>query len=189
MPSNNFGHEFHGRQPSLSGYVDNLPSRHPSYTGSENSRSRTTSHTSPVKQLGYFDPSPSPPYSPEVYSRSRTTSHSSSARQGGFYDSPSPISPPSSTSGYGDPHAYRGRPGFVASPSQLAYSHVDLAYSSHVNDENPPPSKALTSPSQSAPPEDEFSKDLAGAWKSATTAPKVTKTDQVLQVIGRSFVE
>ncbi|KAJ7291115.1 hypothetical protein C8J57DRAFT_1458070 [Mycena rebaudengoi] len=35
-------------------------------------------------------------------------------------------------------------------------------------------------PSGHAPPQDDFSKDLAGAWKSATTDPKVSKVDKML---------
>ncbi|KAJ7135469.1 hypothetical protein C8R43DRAFT_1021198 [Mycena crocata] len=184
LPSNNFGRDLHGRQPSVNGYVENLPSRHPSHTGSEYSRTRTTSYTSPVKQPGFYDPSPSPPYTPDAHTRSRTTSHTSSRQ----YDNTSPVSPPGS--GYNDPHAHRGRPGFVSSPSQLAYSHVEISYSARP-DENPSPSKALTPPAQAnglQPPEDEFSQNLAGAWKSATTAPKVSKVDQVLQVIENGVV-
>ncbi|KAJ7925171.1 hypothetical protein B0H13DRAFT_2314677 [Mycena leptocephala] len=217
MP-NSSGRELHGRQPSLNGYVENLPSRHPSHTGSEYSTSRP--HTSPVRQPGYHNPSPSPSYgTPEGYTRSRTTSHTSVSRQRGVYDSVSPVSPPINgyndphshsprprqggvydnasptsppTNDYGDPHARshsphspRGKPGYVSSPSQLSYSHVEVAYSSHI-DQNPSPSTALIQPPPSnapIPPEDEFSKNLAGAWEIATTAPKMTKTDKVLQVI------
>jgi hypothetical protein len=249
---NSSGRELHGRQPSLNGYVENLPSRHPSHTGSEYSTSRP--HTSPVRQPGYHNPSPSPSYgTPEGYTRSRTTSHTSVSRQRGVYDSVSPVSPPINgyndphshsprprqggvydnasptsppingyndphshsprprqggvydntsptsppTNDYGDPHARshsphspRGKPGYVSSPSQLSYSHVEVAYSSHI-DQNPSPSTALIQPPPSngpIPPEDEFSKNLAGAWEIATTAPKMTKTDKVLQVIGMSFL-
>ncbi|KAJ6593779.1 hypothetical protein B0H19DRAFT_34811 [Mycena capillaripes] len=175
-----------GRRPSLTGYVENLPSRHPSHTGSEYSRSRTTSHTSPSpnQQSGYYDASPSPPHSaPDGYSRSRTTSHTGVSRQGGGYDNFSPVSPPSA--GYGDPYSPRGRPNFVASPSQLSYSHVDDTSSSRT-DEISSPSKAVILPPPSSgpvPPEDEFSKDLAQAWATATTAPKVTKLDKALLVL------
>ncbi|KAJ7701822.1 hypothetical protein B0H17DRAFT_1176328 [Mycena rosella] len=185
IPSPNFGRDPHGRQPSLNGYVENLPSRHPSYTSSEYSRSRTTSHTGPVKQPGYFDP-PSPPHS-----RPRTASSlSNSPRHGGVYDNVSPVSP--QTNGHSpvlspQVNGY-GRPGFVASPSQLAYAHVELSYSAQV-DENPAPGEGPPPPAQgNIPPEDEFSKNLAGAWTIATTAPKVSKTDKVLQVIENGVV-
>jgi hypothetical protein len=218
-PPNNFGQDQQGRKPSLNGYVENLPSRHPSHTGSEYSRARTTSHTSPVRPTGYYDPTPSP-----SYPRPRTTSQTSSPgpRRGSAPDTSSPVSPQSAGS---------GRPGFVTSPSQLAYSHVDLSYyeeESQPSSRGLPPSAQSTAPppqnyaqntpssrgfppsapnpapapqtyaqntppaqmnsvQPNAPPEDEFSKNLAGAWDIATTAPKVSKTDKVLQVIGPPF--
>src|ERR1700761_6980386 len=47
-PSRNYGQDYHGRQPSQNNYVENLPSRHPSYASSEYSRPRTNSQaTSP----------------------------------------------------------------------------------------------------------------------------------------------
>ncbi|KAJ6475237.1 hypothetical protein C8R47DRAFT_1220710 [Mycena vitilis] len=171
-PFNQFGHDLHGRQPSLNGYVENLPSRHPSHSGSEYSRSRTTSHTRPNNQSsGFYEQIPSPPYSAPLPTDGQ-----------GVYDNSSPTSP--SNNGYGDLHSSRGRPGFVSSPSQLSYSHVDVAHS--YADGNPSLREAPTPPPQSnaqSPPQDEFSKDLAQAWDIATTAPKVCKTDKVLQMI------
>ncbi|KAJ7507339.1 hypothetical protein B0H11DRAFT_2319240 [Mycena galericulata] len=182
MPSPGSRHEIRGRQPSLNGYVENLPSRHPSHTSSEYSQARTTSYSSPVKQPGYFDP-PMLPYNvPDGYSRSRTTSQTSLSRPGGFYDNVSPLSPLSPANGYGDPYTHRGRPGFVTSPSQLAYSHVDTTYS-HVDEIPPPSNNADPQNNGQLPPEDEFTKNLAGAWTIATTAPKATKADQALLAI------
>ncbi|KAJ7779541.1 hypothetical protein B0H14DRAFT_2631247 [Mycena olivaceomarginata] len=43
---------------------------------------------------------------------------------------------------------------------------------------NPPPPLVIAN--GNAVPEDDFSKDLRGAWTSATTAPKVSKVDKVL---------
>ncbi|KAF8210103.1 hypothetical protein K438DRAFT_140548 [Mycena galopus ATCC 62051] len=132
------------------------PSRHPSNTGSEYARP----HTSPVQQPGYYNPTPSPHYrAPDGSTRSRTMSHTTVPRHGGFYDT-SPVSPPAH--GHGDPYLPRGRPGFVSSPSQLSYSHVDAAYTPQP-DENLPPSKApALSPQHTGPvpPDDEFSKIL-----------------------------
>ncbi|KAJ7093941.1 hypothetical protein B0H15DRAFT_147115 [Mycena belliarum] len=194
LPPSTFGRDSTGRKPSLTGYVENLPSRHPSHNSSEYSiRPRTTPQASPVKNPGYFDLAPSPS-SP----RPRTASHTSSPRPGAS-ERASPGSPYSD--GYGDPYAYRGRPGFVSSPSQLAYSHADPSYSFRV-DENPstntpaddinakaPPSRALLASSQStALPEADSSKDLAGTWTIATTAPKVSKTDKVLAIIENGVI-
>ncbi|KAJ7291055.1 hypothetical protein C8J57DRAFT_208463 [Mycena rebaudengoi] len=56
--------------------------------------------------------------------------------------------------------------------------------------QSPSPPQSAMSPQgpstpqkQPLPPQDDLSKDLAGAWTIATTAPKVSKVDKVLQVI------
>jgi hypothetical protein len=46
----------------------------------------------------------------------------------------------------------------------------------------PPPPLVIAN--GNAVPEDDFSKDLRGAWTSATTAPKVSKVDKVLLQLG-----
>lgn len=204
MPSNNFVRDFHGREPSVSGYVDHLPSRRPSQP------EYSTSHMSPVKRAGgYQDGSPSPPHSaPQAYSRSRTIS--SVSRQGGVYDN-------AQINGHGDPHSQRGRPNFVSSPSQLSHSRVDLGYtlraeqdpspnwalapapqgSSHSHGElayashpeqDRSPSQAPVLPQGNVPPEDEFSKNLADAWGKATTAPKVSKVDKAPLLLGAALL-
>ncbi|KAF7361998.1 hypothetical protein MVEN_00545000 [Mycena venus] len=64
----------------------------------------------------------------------------------------------------------------------------------HLNSHTPMSSKALVPappPPQTsghAPPEDEFSKNLAGAWDIANTAPKVSKVDKVLEVIETNVI-
>ncbi|KAJ7188394.1 hypothetical protein C8R46DRAFT_19344 [Mycena filopes] len=190
MPSNHSSRDFHGRELSMSGYVENLPSRRPSHP------EYSTSHPSPLKRPGgYYDGSPPPPHSaPQLYSRSRTTSNVS--RQGGVYDP--------QTNGYADPYSQNGRPNFVTSPSQLSYSRVDLAYAEQAPSPSwtlsppspqgpspsaPPPHTAQSPPPSKAPappkgtPEDDLSKNLADAWHTATTAPKVSKVDKALLVI------
>ncbi|KAF7376029.1 hypothetical protein MSAN_00017700 [Mycena sanguinolenta] len=189
------------------GYVDNSPSRHPSparvatppsrnpsYTGIEYARP----HTSPIQQPGYYNAPPSPHHrAPDGYTRSRTTSHTSVSRHGGFYDNVqrSPVSP--LVNGQND-SSPRGRPGFVSSPSQLSHSHVDASYTSHSRPPSPtkapmpapqpvpPPQPAL--PPLPAPPEDDFSKSLAGAWDIANSTPKASKADKVLQVIETNVI-
>ncbi|KAJ7262295.1 hypothetical protein B0H12DRAFT_1105150 [Mycena haematopus] len=179
-PSRGYVENSPSRYPSPA-RVGTPPSRHPSYTGGEYARP----HTSPIQQPGYYNAPSSPHYrAPDGHTRSRTTSQNVVPRQGGFYDNVhvSPISPP--INGQGD-LSPRGRPGFVSSPSQLSYSHVDVSYTSH-SDRTPSPPKALMPPLQ--PPEDEFSKNLAGAWDMANTAPKTSKADKVLQVIETNVI-
>ncbi|KAJ7628556.1 hypothetical protein FB45DRAFT_40380 [Roridomyces roridus] len=111
--------DFPGRRPSLNDSVESLPAppRRPSHAASEYTRSSSQSRQPPYQNVN----SPASPYSsPDGSSpHSRTMSHSSPVRRGGYYD----MSPPSTG------HSDRGRPGFVASPSQLAYAHVDLQVS------------------------------------------------------------
>ncbi|KAJ6499432.1 hypothetical protein C8R45DRAFT_115543 [Mycena sanguinolenta] len=185
-PSRGYVDNSSSRHPSPA-RVGTPPSRNPSYTGIDYARP----HTSPIQQQpGYHNAPPSPHYrAPDGYTRSRTTSHTSVSRHGGFYDNVqrSPVSP--LVNGQGDPSP-RGRPGFVSSPSQLSYSHVDASYTSHSRAPSPtkalPPQPAL--PPLPAPPEDDFSKSLAGAWDIANTTPSASKADKVLQVIETNVI-
>ncbi|KAJ7639351.1 hypothetical protein FB45DRAFT_1024083 [Roridomyces roridus] len=52
-----------------------------------------------------------------------------------------------------------------------------------------PRSMSPAIPSPPSPPEDDLTKDLAGAWQTAITAPKQSKADKLLQSAENSFIQ
>ncbi|KAJ6560408.1 hypothetical protein B0H19DRAFT_1147563 [Mycena capillaripes] len=114
--------------------------------------------------ISYAPPSGTPP-------RSRATSYSSS-RQGSFAGE--------------DPRAR------VYSPSQLGYHQPTTITGTQLTAS--PNASPSASPNPQVveyhqAPDDDLSRSLAGAWQIASTAPKVSKADQVLQVAENKFMQ
>ncbi|KAJ7246566.1 hypothetical protein B0H12DRAFT_758041 [Mycena haematopus] len=102
-------------------------------------------------------------------------SFSTHSRQASSFAIPSGSTPPRSRATSYSSSDPRAR---VYSPSQLGYQ--------------PPAGSPLNaSPSIQQPqiPNDDFSRNLAGAWDIANTAPKVSKTDKLLQVAENKFIQ
>ncbi|KAJ6515406.1 hypothetical protein C8R45DRAFT_208195 [Mycena sanguinolenta] len=130
------------------------------------------------------------------YAASDSYSHSRQPSQYPYPDAPYPrvsYAPPSGTpprsrtTSYGstDPRAR------VYPPSQLGYQPP--AGSPPTTSASAPPtgSPPNTSPSAQQPqvPNDELSRNLAGAWDIANTAQKVSKTDKLLQMAENKFTQ
>lgn len=108
-------------------------------------------------RLSYAPPSGSPP------PRSRASSSGSR---------------PASYAVEGDPRAR------VYSPSQLGYHQPPLIASNQLTAS---PTGSIQGVEHPQAPNDDLSRNLAGAWEIANTAPKVSKVDQVLLVAGESL--
>lgn len=70
----------------------------------------------------------------------------------------------------------------VYSPSQLSYQATTITSM------QPSASPSPMTPEHASVPDDDLSRDLAGAWQIANTAPKQSKADKLLQTAGESHI-
>ncbi|KAF7332467.1 hypothetical protein MKEN_00128800 [Mycena kentingensis (nom. inval.)] len=76
-------------------------------------------------------------------------------------------------------------PSYARGPSQLGYN-ISMTGAPLTASPSPSPNSA---PAQRHAPDDELSKDLAGAWQIANTAPTQSKFDKALMVVEGNFIQ